>query len=125
MQGPLKTYPPIVRLPLPSCMPLSPSFLLPFVSFPLTRLLLIFCPSPEQTGAEFIAQAMKVRLASRCLTVVILMLTLGFTFLQRNYEAALVNAKLQTYEVSEETLEANKDFVVSGTGVARPVAASA
>lgn len=47
-----------------------------------------------QTGAEFIAQAM-----------------------QRNYQAALDKAKLTTYEISAETLEANKDFVVSGTGV--------
>lgn len=42
------------------------------------------------TGAEFIAQAMK-----------------------RNYDAALKAAKLQTYEISE----ANRDAVVSGTGL--------
>ncbi|GAA6022003.1 hypothetical protein JCM10207_002403 [Rhodosporidiobolus poonsookiae] len=56
---------------------------------------------PKITGAEFIAQAMK-----------------------RNYDAALQAAKLQTYEVSEETLEANKGFDVSGTGLAK-VAATA
>jgi hypothetical protein len=52
------------------------------------------------TGAEFIAQAMK-----------------------RNYDAALKAAKLQTYEISE----ANKDAVVSGTGLEkrRVVAAEA
>lgn len=37
--------------------------------------------------------------------------------MQRNYQAALDKAKLQTYEISQETLEANKDYVVSGTGV--------
>lgn len=41
---------------------------------------------------------------------------------QRNYLAALESAKLQTYEVRPETLEANKGFEVSGTGLARPVA---
>ncbi|ORY77562.1 hypothetical protein BCR35DRAFT_292142 [Leucosporidium creatinivorum] len=58
---------------------------------------------PPITGAEFIAQAM-----------------------QRNYQAALTAAKLQTYEISKETEEANKDYVVSGTGVsaARKGAAS-
>ncbi|KAM0753913.1 putative oxidoreductase [Meredithblackwellia eburnea MCA 4105] len=49
---------------------------------------------PPITGAEFIAQAMK-----------------------RNYDAALKSAKLETYEVSEATLEANKNFEVSGTGL--------
>ncbi|GAA5821746.1 hypothetical protein JCM11251_001003 [Rhodosporidiobolus azoricus] len=49
---------------------------------------------PKITGAEFLAQAMK-----------------------RNYEAALKQAKLETYEVSKETEEANKDFLVSGTGL--------
>ncbi|KAI5476550.1 long-chain fatty alcohol oxidase, FAO1 [Pseudohyphozyma bogoriensis] len=57
---------------------------------------------PPITGAEFIAQAMK-----------------------RNYEAALNAAKLQTYEVSAETELANKDFVVSGTGLSRPPAVKA
>ncbi|KAL8277044.1 hypothetical protein RQP46_010578 [Phenoliferia psychrophenolica] len=52
---------------------------------------------PSITGAEFIAQAML-----------------------RNYNAALETAKLRTFEIKPETIEANKDFVVSGTGLARP-----
>lgn len=125
MQGPLKSYPPIVRLIL---------FLLPrraqsliFASLPappFSSLLTLShshshtlssphsldlslphpldCSLTSQTGAEFIAQAM-----------------------QRNYQAALDKAKLQTYEISKETLEANKDYVVSGTGVGRKVVAVA
>ncbi|GAA5972167.1 hypothetical protein JCM21900_003692 [Sporobolomyces salmonicolor] len=54
---------------------------------------------PPITGAEFIAQAMK-----------------------RNYEAAMSKAKLETYHVSEETVEANKDYQVSGTGVVKAAA---
>ncbi|KAM0750351.1 Clavaminate synthase-like protein [Meredithblackwellia eburnea MCA 4105] len=49
---------------------------------------------PPINGAEFIAQAMK-----------------------RNYNAALEAAKLETYAISEETLEANKNHAVSGTGL--------
>ncbi|GAA5866632.1 hypothetical protein JCM1840_002412 [Sporobolomyces johnsonii] len=49
---------------------------------------------PQITGAEFIAQAMK-----------------------RNYEAAMNKARLETYHVSEETIDANRDYQVSGTGV--------
>lgn len=51
---------------------------------------------PPITGAEFIGQAMA-----------------------RNFQAALEAAKLKTYEISEETLEANKDFVASGTGLVK------
>lgn len=38
---------------------------------------------------------------------------------QRNYDAAMKKDKLETYEVKAETLEANKDFQVSGTGLER------
>ncbi|GAA5940076.1 hypothetical protein JCM3775_003271 [Rhodotorula graminis] len=51
---------------------------------------------PPITGGEFLAQAMK-----------------------RNYDAAMKKSKLETYEVKAETLEANKDFQVSGTGLER------
>ncbi|BGP19217.1 hypothetical protein JCM10213_002086 [Rhodosporidiobolus nylandii] len=58
---------------------------------------------PPIKGAEFLAQAMK-----------------------RNYDAALQKAQLETWEVSRETEELNKDYVVSGTGLAKvPVKASA
>ncbi|GAA5972433.1 hypothetical protein JCM11641_001843 [Rhodosporidiobolus odoratus] len=56
---------------------------------------------PKITGAEFMAQAMK-----------------------RNYDAALKNASLETYHVSEETIAANKDYQISGTGLARVPAAA-
>ncbi|GAA6038316.1 hypothetical protein JCM8097_003940 [Rhodosporidiobolus ruineniae] len=56
---------------------------------------------PKITGAEFLAQAMK-----------------------RNYEAAMKLANLETYAVSKETEEANKDYVVSGTGLAKVPAAA-
>jgi len=52
---------------------------------------------PEITGGEFLAEAMK-----------------------RNYQAALDKAKLETYDVRQSTLEANRNFAVSGTGLARP-----
>ncbi|GAA5964042.1 hypothetical protein JCM8115_000879 [Rhodotorula mucilaginosa] len=52
---------------------------------------------PRITGGEFIAQAM-----------------------QRNFDAAIAKAKLQTYEISQETIEANKGFEASGTGLAKP-----
>lgn len=39
--------------------------------------------------------------------------------MQRNYDAAMRKSKLETYEVKAETLEANKDFQVSGTGLER------
>ncbi|GAA5900996.1 hypothetical protein JCM6882_005997 [Rhodosporidiobolus microsporus] len=55
---------------------------------------------PKITGAEFLAQAMK-----------------------RNYEAAMKKANLETYEVSKETEEANKDYLVSGTGLKAEAAA--
>lgn len=57
---------------------------------------------PKITGGEFLAQAMK-----------------------RNYEAAMKKDKLETYEVKEETLIANKDHQVSGTGLEKVVAAAA
>ncbi|BGO94386.1 hypothetical protein NBRC10512_002084 [Rhodotorula toruloides] len=56
---------------------------------------------PKITGGEFIAQAMK-----------------------RNFEAAQAKAKAKAYEISQETIEANKGFEVSGTGLA-PVKAAA
>ncbi|BGP42657.1 hypothetical protein JCM10449v2_006669 [Rhodotorula kratochvilovae] len=60
---------------------------------------------PKITGGEFLAQAMK-----------------------RNYDAAMRKNKLETYDVKDETLEANKAFQVSGTGLERvkaPFAAAA
>lgn len=74
---------------------------------------------PSITGSEFIAQAMKV--------CSLLLLLIYFLYQElnhrvygkkRNYAAAL-GAGLKTYEVKEETLVANKDFEVSGTGLAR------
>lgn len=55
---------------------------------------------PKITGGEFIALAMK-----------------------RNFEAAQAKAKAKAYEISQDTLEANKGFEVSGTGLARVKAA--
>jgi hypothetical protein len=40
--------------------------------------------------------------------------------MQRNFDAAIAKAKLQTYEISQETIEANKGFEASGTGLAKP-----
>ncbi|TNY17060.1 hypothetical protein DMC30DRAFT_420155 [Rhodotorula diobovata] len=51
---------------------------------------------PKITGGEFLAQAMK-----------------------RNYDAAMKKNQLETYEVKAETLEANKNYQVSGTGLER------
>ncbi|GAA5864416.1 hypothetical protein JCM3774_002784 [Rhodotorula dairenensis] len=52
---------------------------------------------PKITGGEFIAQAMR-----------------------RNFDAAMAKAKLETYAISGETVEANKGFEASGTGLAQP-----
>lgn len=39
---------------------------------------------------------------------------------QRNYNVALEATNLKVYDISAAIIEAHKDFVVSGTGVARP-----
>lgn len=75
---------------------------------------------PKITGGEFLAQAMKVRYAaslsshSRQRDA-----DEARIFSQRNYDAAMKKNQLETYEVKAETLEANKNYQVSGTGLER------
>lgn len=105
IQGPNEVYPKIVshgpRVPPP---PASLS-LTPLARYPRTSPPRENQPfrSPDsavtaaQTGGEFIAQAM-----------------------QRNFHAAMARANLQTYAIKDETVEANKGFEASGTGLVRP-----
>lgn len=45
--------------------------------------------------------------------------------MQRNFNAAMAKARLQTYAISPETEKANEGFEASGTGLAKARGAAA